>query len=109
LLRIARNAAVDRIQVDGRRQDRVRLDAEELLGQLVGDVDVVTTRHYLDGVAGALRSLPPDQRDTLMAAAYYGFSAREISDAWGVPLGTVKTRLRLALHKLRELCAGAST
>jgi DNA-directed RNA polymerase specialized sigma24 family protein len=41
-----------------------------------------------------------------MATAYYGFTAREISEAWGVPLGTVKTRLRLAVHKLRDELTG---
>jgi hypothetical protein len=40
-----------------------------------------------------------------MAAAYYGFTAREISEAWDVPLGTVKTRLRLAMRRLRSVLA----
>jgi DNA-directed RNA polymerase specialized sigma24 family protein len=43
-----------------------------------------------------------------MAAAYYGLTAREIGEAWDVPLGTVKTRLRLALAKLRDLFAGVA-
>ena len=47
-------------------------------------------------------------RETLMAAAYYGFSAREISEAWNVPIGTIKTRLRLAVHKLRDELAGVT-
>jgi DNA-directed RNA polymerase specialized sigma24 family protein len=38
-----------------------------------------------------------------MAVAYYGFTAREISAAWQLPLGTVKTRLRLAVAKLQHL------
>ena len=54
-------------------------------------------------VVEAVRSLPAEQRDTLLAAAYYGYTGSEISEAWGVPLGTVKTRLRLALRKVREL------
>ena len=37
-----------------------------------------------------------------MAAVYHGLTVREISEAWQLPLGTVKTRLRLALSKLRE-------
>ncbi len=41
-----------------------------------------------------------------MAAAYFGFTAREISAAWGVPIGTVKTRLRSALGRLRDVLAG---
>ena len=41
-----------------------------------------------------------------MAASYFGFTAREISEAWGLPLGTVKTRLRLAVGHLRRELAG---
>ena len=37
-----------------------------------------------------------------MAAVYHGLTVREISEAWHLPLGTVKTRLRLALSKLRD-------
>ncbi|HEY1278968.1 MAG TPA: sigma factor-like helix-turn-helix DNA-binding protein, partial [Acidimicrobiales bacterium] len=57
---------------------------------------------WIGGFAAAVRSLPSEQRDTLVAAAFQGLTAREISDAWGVPLGTVKTRLRLAMNKLRD-------
>jgi len=57
-------------------------------------------------VAEGVRSLPADQRDTLMAAAYYGMTAAEVSEAWDIPLGTVKTRLRLALAKLHDQLAG---
>jgi DNA-directed RNA polymerase specialized sigma24 family protein len=37
-----------------------------------------------------------------MATVYRGHTTREISEAWELPLGTVKTRLRLALSKLRD-------
>jgi DNA-directed RNA polymerase specialized sigma24 family protein len=62
----------------------------------------------LAAVADGLRSLPVEQRETLMAVAYYGLTAREISEAWDVPLGTVKTRLRLALAKLRDQFTGVA-
>ena len=39
----------------------------------------------------------------LIAATYHGFTSREIAAAWDLPIGTVKTRLRLALHKLRDV------
>jgi RNA polymerase sigma-70 factor (ECF subfamily) len=57
-------------------------------------------------VADAVRGLPTAQRETLMAAAYYGSTAREMSEAWGVPIGTIKTRLRLAVRKLRDELSG---
>jgi RNA polymerase sigma factor (sigma-70 family) len=48
-----------------------------------------------------LARLPRDQRRALVLAAFYGFTAREISELDGVPLGTVKTRIRSAMLKLR--------
>jgi RNA polymerase sigma factor (sigma-70 family) len=48
-----------------------------------------------------LARLPEDQRRALVLAVFYGFTAREISQLDGVPLGTVKTRIRSAMLKLR--------
>jgi RNA polymerase sigma factor (sigma-70 family) len=49
-----------------------------------------------------LARLPEDQRRPLVLAVFYGFTAREISELDGVPLGTVKTRIRSAMLKLRS-------
>jgi RNA polymerase sigma factor (sigma-70 family) len=49
-----------------------------------------------------LARLPGDQRRALVLAAFYGFTAREISELDGVPLGTVKTRIRSGMLKLRS-------
>jgi RNA polymerase sigma-70 factor (ECF subfamily) len=46
--------------------------------------------------------LPADQRRALVLAVFYGFTAREIGELDGVPLGTVKTRIRSAMLKLRS-------
>jgi RNA polymerase sigma factor (sigma-70 family) len=108
LLSIARNAALDRVRASGRRQEQLALDPFESIGDLPGDPDVPSPHDDLAVVADAVRSLPSEQRRTLMAAAYYGFTAREISEAWSVPLGTVKTRLRLAVRKLHDMLTEVS-
>lgn len=54
-------------------------------------------------VAAALRELPPDQRKVVELAYFEGLSQREIAERTGDPLGTVKTRARLALEKLAAL------
>jgi RNA polymerase sigma factor (sigma-70 family) len=108
LLRITRNVALDHVRIGQRRLDRVPSDPGRAIDDPAGDADVVSPIGDLAAVADGLRSLPVEQRETLMAAAYYGLTAREISDAWDVPLGTVKTRLRLALAKLRDLFAGVA-
>ena len=53
-------------------------------------------------VASALALLPAEQREVLEQAFFQGLSQREIAEATGIPLGTVKTRTLLAMRKLRE-------
>src|SRR5207247_10945140 len=50
----------------------------------------------------ALAGLSPTERQLLSLAYFHGWTAREIAEADGIPLGTVKTRLRTALIKLRK-------
>lgn len=108
LLTIARNAALDHVRASGRRREQLVLDTFDGIGDLPSDEDIAGSHDELAVVADAMRALPPEQRQALMAAAYYGFTAREISEAWDVPLGTVKTRLRLALHKLHDVLTEVS-
>jgi RNA polymerase sigma-70 factor (ECF subfamily) len=104
LLTITRNAALDRVRADARRHEDLVPDPVDVPG-----ADSTASRlDDRDVVASALRSLPPEQRRTLVAAGYYGFTAREISAAWDVPLGTVKTRLRLAMRKLQQMLVEVS-
>ena len=53
-------------------------------------------------VIAALETLPPEQRQVLELAYYGGYSHREIAEQTGMALGTVKTRIRLGLEKLRS-------
>lgn len=54
-------------------------------------------------VLAALAQLPPEQREVVELAYFEGLSQREIAERTGDPLGTVKTRARLALEKLGDL------
>lgn len=53
-------------------------------------------------VRAALNELPDEQREVLELGYFSGMSQSEIAEATGEPLGTVKTRMRLAMQKLRE-------
>lgn len=54
-------------------------------------------------VIAALRQLPPEQFQVLELSYYRGYSHREISEQTGMALGTVKTRIRLGIEKLRSI------
>jgi RNA polymerase sigma-70 factor (ECF subfamily) len=56
-------------------------------------------------IRAAIATLPPPQREVLDLAYFAGLSQVEIADRVGAPLGTVKTRVRLALARLREVLA----
>lgn len=54
-------------------------------------------------VRAAVAQLPADQRQALTLAYFKGYTQRQIAEALDQPLGTVKTRIRLAMQKLRRL------
>lgn len=101
LLGIVRNVAIDRVRISGRRRELPVADLPvdaPLHDDVTAHVDDDTTQRVVE----SLRALPADQREALLAVTMYGFSARELSESTHVPLGTVKTRIRLGLRKLRE-------
>ena len=68
---------------------------------LIECIPNVSEGRRLDVIA-ALADLPAEQRESLELAYFEGLSQAEIAERTQLPLGTVKTRMRLALQKLRE-------
>jgi RNA polymerase sigma factor (sigma-70 family) len=98
LLTIARNAAIDAMRA--RRPEP--LDPEIVSARLqdaAGTIDEVDER---ERVRGALAELPEPQRRALFLAAFAGRTAREIGELEDAPIGTIKTRIRTAMLKLRD-------
>jgi RNA polymerase sigma factor (sigma-70 family) len=104
MLSIARNLSIDQTRM--RRLDPVDpevIAAEvSLTSQEPGADEMDLQPDERDQLRSAITELPDDQRRALVLAAYMGRTAREISDLDDVPLGTVKTRIRTAMLKLRD-------
>jgi len=100
LLTVGRNLAIDALRREHRWRGHLELDeltSERLLARMPAvDAELgVTVRH-------ALEALPAEQRRTVELAYYSGMTNGELAAHLGEPLGTVKSRLRLALGKLRK-------
>jgi RNA polymerase sigma factor (sigma-70 family) len=99
VLAIARNLAIDRARLRSATPVDPEVIASELeLAREDAPVDIAERER----VRQAVGALPDDQRRALVLAMYAGRTAREISELDGVALGTVKTRIRAALLKLRD-------
>lgn len=108
LIGIARNQAIDRLRARARR---TRAEAAAVAIAALEPPDDPVSRAGADRAeAGRLRrlldDLPDEQRDVLLLVHHGGLSQREIARVTGLPLGTVKSRLRLGLARVR-LLAGA--
>lgn len=105
LLTIGRRKALDRLRANKRkREDPV--GSQDVFADLPSgepdpsqDMEGAELRRH---VHAALRGLPAEQREVLVLGYFRGLSQSEIADSTGQPLGTVKTRMRLAMQKLRE-------
>ncbi|RKH46491.1 sigma-70 family RNA polymerase sigma factor [Corallococcus sicarius] len=103
---IARTRSIDRLRSLGtvsRMVEGVSQQAPPTSAMPVApDVSVAASQDQAR-VRVALAQLPPEQREVVMLAYFEGLSQSEIAQKTGQPLGTVKTRARLALEKLSVL------
>ena len=108
LLTLARSRAIDRLRA--KRARPAELTDERMADQLVDAgpaVDsMLLSSEQVSRVRTALDELPLLQRAALELAYFEGLTHAEIADRLEQPLGTVKTRIRLAMLKLRGLLAG---
>jgi RNA polymerase sigma-70 factor (ECF subfamily) len=99
LLTITRNRAVDELR--SRRGSAARREvSEELLRPLASETELDEPL-LREGVQQALHALPSAQREVIELVFWGGLTRREVAEQIGVPLGTVHTRLRLGIDKLR--------
>ena len=113
LLSITHNLAIDEVRKRRRRPQKADSEEPETVLAAVADTsagsdveDEVWLGALRQTITGALDQLPPAQREAIELAYYQGLTQREIAEQLGEPLGTIKTRIRLGLQKLREALAG---
>ncbi len=99
---IARNLRIDQLR---RQSNRPYEDLESL--ELASDAPLgsalVEQRQVIDRVTVALKGLPAEQQDVVRLSFIHDMPHAQIAESLGVPLGTVKSRLRLAYGRLRPL------
>ena len=108
LVTLARSRGIDRLRSLAARE-RVALAGAREPGEEVSDAVADAFRSEQRGlVTTALAQLPEEQKRALMLAYFDGLTQSEIAEKLGAPLGTVKTRMRTGLIKLRELLGSQS-
>jgi len=109
ILRVVRNVAIDRIRTrDARSRAETRSQTDAALAPVPEQPDETATRSERSRrLRAALAELPAEQRRALEIAYFEGLSHSEIAERERMPLGTVKTRIRDGVMKLRERFMGA--
>lgn len=102
LVRIARNRAIDRWRANGRLESRHVSEAEGVSTSLAPDT-LAARREEIGLISAALQQLPAEQRELIELAFFDGYTHAELAERCGLPLGTVKSRLRAGLGALRLL------
>ena len=110
MLSIVRNRAIDALRSRAGKAPKLTFDDDAVLEQRPSEElteDEAMRRETATEIRGALGELPGEQSKVIELAYFGGFSQSEISRMLGVPLGTVKGRMRLGLEKIRgELAEG---
>lgn len=107
LLSITHNMAIDELRKRNRRPQKADSEEPEALLAAMADTsqdveEEVWLSSLRSTISEAMQTLPNAQRVTIEMAYFQGLTQREIAERLGEPLGTVKTRMRLGIQKLRE-------
>jgi|SRR5688572_5015481 len=105
IMNLARSRAIDRLRFDQRKK-RVPPGTEDPSAPSTADPeDLVAFKQQSDALRSALASLTPAEREAIEAAFFFELTHAEVAARFNQPLGTIKTRIRSGLHKLRQAMA----
>jgi len=106
LTHIARHHAIDILRRRAARLDQSAIPWEDTLSNIDSSQpnpqDSAELASRREHIQAALKQLPQEQQQALVLAYFGGYTQSQIAELLAQPLGTIKTRLRLAMRKLRE-------
>jgi RNA polymerase sigma-70 factor, ECF subfamily len=102
LLNIARNTAIDKTRSKGFRQEGQVRSIEDFVYTVEKQHNSATAVDHI-GLRKVVDTLKPEQRQLIDLLYFGGFTQSEAAEQLGIPLGTVKTRVKAAMAKLRDL------
>jgi len=102
LLTIARRTALDRLRLETRRPLLSDSKDPTEVWKTIPDRDSLPEENRWRSLHFAVEALSPEHRQVIELAYYQGLSQSEIAEVLGWPIGTVKTRLRVAMERLRQ-------
>jgi RNA polymerase sigma-70 factor, ECF subfamily len=108
LITLARSRAIDRVRSRTSRaaKETAMPETYDAPAQAPSPEQETETHQRRRRVLAALATLPADQRQVVELAFYSGLTHSELAERLGQPLGTVKTRIRMGMTRLREQLAG---
>jgi RNA polymerase sigma-70 factor, ECF subfamily len=106
MMNIARNLAIDRVRSADFRDSSQNISMEDNViyqidneYQVVQDIDAI-------GLQKVVEKLRPEYKQLIDLVYYKGYTQAEVSEEYGIPLGTVKTRIKAAVGSLRAMLSG---
>jgi RNA polymerase sigma-70 factor, ECF subfamily len=101
----ARSRAIDRLRFESRKKRRHDGDAEPQAEAAADPCDVIELRQQRELLVAALAALTAAERQAIETTFFAGLTHAEAAARLNQPLGTIKTRIRSGLHKLRQALA----
>jgi len=98
----ARSRAIDRLRFESRKKRSHGGDVQPQAGIAADPRDVLELREQRESLLAALAALTPDERQAIETTFFAGLTHAEAAAHLNQPLGTIKTRIRSGLHKLRR-------
>lgn len=102
LVTLARSRSIDRVRSLVSQQRIAESSTVAVSEQIIDVEDETIHKHQRQAVRGIMNELPEEQRKILHLAYFEGLSQSEIAEKLNAPLGTVKTRMRSGITRLRD-------